>query len=201
MLIGACTEVRNLAGTSDRPSDILTWAALPGKLTAIDITIASQEAVQAGPDCCAAAYRRKVTRYSRILPALRRVGVTFMPMVFSAEGRQHPATTRMLQNTARALARKMEDGEVQGIQRRWLHDIGVAIQRRKTAMIRACLPERSHHQTWLLRGDLANASARDQPGNPATMLSSLEDVTEDTRWVEDDDDMEVDNVAGDAAED
>ena len=177
-------EVQNLAGTSDRPADILTWAALPGKLTAIDITIASQDATHAGLDCCAAAHRRKVRRYCRLLPAMNRAGITFMPMVFSAEGRQHPATTRMLHNTVKALARKMEDLEVQGIKRRWLHDIGIAIQRRKAAMIRACLPERSHRQTWLLQGHLANTQASDQPGSTTSKLTSLEDVADETRWLE-----------------
>ena len=145
------TEVRNLTNSADRPADILTWTAIPGKLTAVDVTTASQDAAQAGPDCCAAAYRRKVRRYFPILPALRRAGITFMPMVFSAEGRQHPAATRMLQHAAKALARKVDEAAVRDIQRRWLHDIGIAIQRRKAAMMRACLPEKSHHQTWLCK--------------------------------------------------
>ena len=178
------TEVRNLVNTTDRPADILTWAALPGKLTAIDVTIASQDAVQAGPDCCAAAYRRKVRRYASILPALHRAGITFMPMVFSNEGRQHPATTRMLQNMANAMSRKFEDTEVKLIKRRWLHDIGVAIQRRKAAMIRACLPDRSHHEHWLLQGVLSNAEASDTPGARASQLEPLEEVTEESRWVD-----------------
>ena len=185
------TEVRNLVGTRDRPADILTWAAIPGKLTAIDVTIASQDAVQAGPDCCGAAYRRKVTRYSSILPALRRAGVTFMPMVFSAEGRQHPATTRMLHSTLKAMARKVDEAELQAIQRRWAHDIGVAIQRRKVSMIRACLPEQSQHHTWLLHGHLANTKASDRPGNPAAKLPSLEMAAEHEPWL-----FDLDEIGG-----
>ena len=47
----------------------------------------AQDAQGAGQDACASAYRRRMNRYSNILPALCRAGVIFQPMVWSAEGR------------------------------------------------------------------------------------------------------------------
>ena len=114
-----------------------------------------------------------------------------MPMVFSAEGRQHPATTRMLHNTLKAIARKVDDAELQAIRRRWAHDIGVAIQSRKVSMIRACLPEQSHHHAWLLHGHLANTKASDRPGNPAAKLPSLEMAAEHEPWL-----FDLDEIGG-----
>ena len=35
---------------------------------------------------------------------------------------------------------------------RWHHEIAIAIQRRKAAMIRACLPSRPLRQEWLVDG-------------------------------------------------
>ena len=49
-----------------RPADILTSAALPGRLAALDIGISSPDAAGAGDDCCAAMFQRKP------LPALAR---------------------------------------------------------------------------------------------------------------------------------
>ncbi len=143
------TEVRGLTTSSDRPADILTAAALPGVLTALDVTVASQDAVAAGLDACASAYRRKVTRYSQIIPQLRRAGITFQPMVWSAEGRPHPATTRVLECTVQMVGRKLGQDSVAAFRRKWRHEIGIAIQRRKVAMIRACVPEVGGRRAWL----------------------------------------------------
>eukprot|EP00973_Karenia_brevis_P016034 2191474-Karenia_brevis.AAC.1 len=35
---------------------------------------------------------------------------------------------------------------------RWRHEISIAIQRRKAAMIRSVIPDRSASQEWLARG-------------------------------------------------
>ena len=43
-----------------------------------------------------------------------------------------------------------------GFRARWRHEIGVATQRRKAAMMRAVLPGRSKRQNWLLRGPAGN---------------------------------------------
>ena len=53
------TEVRGLVSSGERPADILTTGALPGVRTAVDVTVAAPDALHAGTDACAAAYRRK----------------------------------------------------------------------------------------------------------------------------------------------
>ena len=113
------TEVRGLVPTSDLPADILTNAALPGTQTALDITIAAPDAHHAGPDACAAAYRRKMRRYSDILPALRRAGVIFQPLVWSAEGRPHPATVRILECALRMVRARRGEEAVAELRGRW----------------------------------------------------------------------------------
>ena len=54
------TEVRGLTESSARPADIYTDGAIPGKQAAVDITIASPDAQDAGRDVCATAYRKKI---------------------------------------------------------------------------------------------------------------------------------------------
>ena len=138
--------------TLDRPADVLTTAAVPGRQTALDITIAAQDAQHAGRDACASAYRRKMIRYSNILPALDRAGIIFQPMVWSAEGRPHPATTRVMDSILRYVRAKRGEEAMAGLRERWRHEIAIAIQRRKAAMIRATLPLRTSRQEWLEQG-------------------------------------------------
>ncbi len=186
-LVDPClqTEVRGLASTTDRPADILTTAAIPGRTTALDITVASPDAVHAGLDACASAYARKVTRYSNIIPQLSRAGITFQPMVWSTEGRPHPATTRVLEFALKAAARKHGADQVARLRSRWLHEIGIELQRRKAAMMRACLPARGARQTWLLAGILQNATAADVPGHKAGMKPALHIDAGEERWMAD----------------
>ena len=110
------------------------------------------DALHAGTDACRSAYRRKMLRYASILPALRRAGVISQPMVFSAEGRPHPATVRTMECTLRMVrARRGEEAEAE-LRARWRHEVAVAIQRRKAAMMRACLPDRTRRREWLACG-------------------------------------------------
>ena len=146
------TEVRGLVPSSDRPADILTIGALPGVQTALDVTIAAQDACAAGSDACASAYRRKIRRYASILPALRRAGVVFQPLVWSAEGRPHPATTRILDCVIRAVSGRRGKEAAEDLRARWRHEIAIALQRRKAAMLRAVLPRGTWRQEWLARG-------------------------------------------------
>ena len=184
-LVDPClqTEVRGLVNTSDRPADILTTAAIPGRSAALDITIVSPDAVHAGPDTCASAYGRKVTRYSTIIPQLARAGVAFQPMVWSTEGRPHPAVVRVLEFTLKAAARKHGVEQATRLRGRWFHEIGIELQRRKAAMMRACLPAQSAREAWLLRGARQHTSAADVPGHQATMLPSMHLDDEEERWI------------------
>ena len=61
------TEVRSLVGgSSARPADVYTQAAVPGRDAALDVTISAG----AGADYCATAYRRKMRRYRQLLELL-----------------------------------------------------------------------------------------------------------------------------------
>ena len=73
-------------------------------------------------------------------------------MVWSAEGRPHPETVRMLQASVRMVRSRKGEEDAVHLRSPWQHEIGVAIQRRKAAMIRAVLPCRNARQEWLERG-------------------------------------------------
>ena len=146
------TEARGLTESSQRPADILSRGVYPGTEVALDITIAAQDAKAAGTDACVSAYRRKMTKYSHLLPALRRAGVIFRPMVWSAEGRPHPETTRMIKSAVRLVKSRKGAEAATELQGRWEHEIAVAIQRRKAAMIRSVLPANRSRQQWLQSG-------------------------------------------------
>ena len=61
----AIVESRELVSSFQalRLVDILSSAALPGRLTALDVGVASPDACGAGDDCCDAMYQRKRKTY------------------------------------------------------------------------------------------------------------------------------------------
>ena len=83
-----------------RPADILTTAALPGRLAALDVGVASPDAAGADGDCCDAAFRRKVREHGPHLRELEAAGVVYRPLVFSAFGRLHPESQTVLATLA-----------------------------------------------------------------------------------------------------
>ena len=155
---GVCTEVPGLVPTAERPADILTSAGVPGTQTAMDITVAAPDAKAAGLDACATAFRRKMTKYASHFPALRRLGIVFWPMVWSAEGRAHPAATRLLDNAVRLYGNRHGREAASTMRVRWRHEIGIALQRRKAAMLRAVLPRAPARQRRLAEGSAEDAA-------------------------------------------
>ena len=149
----AVTEVRGLvADSSERPADIFTNAAIPGRDAALDVTIAAQDAAHAGEDCCASAFRRKLRKYARLLGPLAREGVGFRPLVWSAEGRPHPVVERAMGYAAGMAARKHPEASASAFTSRWRREIAVAIQKRMARMIRACLPRANGRTLRILHG-------------------------------------------------
>ena len=147
------TEVRGLVeDSSARPADVYTKAALPGRDAALDITIAAQDAVGAGDDCCAKAFNRKLRKYARLLGPMARDGIGFRPMVWSAEGRPHPVVERIVGFASELAARKHPDASARAFAQRWRREIAVAIQKRLAGMVRACLPALNRRGRLLLRG-------------------------------------------------
>ena len=124
-----------------RPADILTSAALPGRLAALDIGVTSPDAAGAGDDCCDAMQRRKRKQYQRHLHELEVVQDTaYRPMVWSAFGRAHPDAQVMLAAMAAQAARRRGLRDQRLILRRVCGAIGVALVRRSVHMVLACTP-------------------------------------------------------------
>ena len=124
-----------------RPADILTSAALPGRLAALDIGVTCPEATGAGEDCCDAMYRRKRRAYAPHLRELEEEqDVAYRPMVWSAYGRAHPETEAMLTSMAVLAARRRGLRDHRPILRRVRCAIGVALVRRAVQMVHACIP-------------------------------------------------------------
>ena len=104
-------------------------------------------------DAADAAFKRKLRHYRNEIPQLAAAGISFRPMVWTADGRPHPAATRTLRYAARlAATRGGGEAEAQGFLSRWRHEIQIAIQRRRAAMARAVLPQSSALEEWLLCG-------------------------------------------------
>ena len=108
--------------------------------------------MHAGTDACATAHRRKMNRYRHILPALRRAGVIFQPLVWSAEGRPHPATVRVMESALRMVRTRKGAEAAADLRDRWRHEITIAILRRRAAMSRSVVPRRTTWEEWMLAG-------------------------------------------------
>ncbi len=150
------TEPVGLTSTSERPADILTSAAVPGRSAALDVCVASPNSASARGDAAAAAFRRKLRRYRQAIRELSRAGIAFRPMIWTADARPHPAVVRTLRFAAGIAATRHDgDGAAASMLGRWRHEITVAILRRRAAMARAVLPGRSSRADWLLTGRTA----------------------------------------------
>ena len=135
-------EVLGLLATAPglRPADILTSAAAPGLVSALDIGVASPDAQHAGQDCTEAMRVRKRGVYARHLEALHAEGVEYRPLVWSCWGQEHPDTTAALTAMARRAARRHGVPDHAPLLRRARAQVGAALARRAAAMLRACMP-------------------------------------------------------------
>ena len=109
-------------------------------MAALDIGIASPYATGAGPDCCEAGYQRKLHDYRQFLDELTSEGIRYVPMLFSCFGRAHPEAMRVVVSLAASVARRRGIADTSPIVRKCLAWIGVRVQRRAAAMVRACMP-------------------------------------------------------------
>ncbi len=124
-----------------RPADVLTSVAGVGLAScALDVGIAAPDAVNAGPDCAATMRSRKLAEYGPHLEAMARDGVSYVPMVWTAWGRAHPETTRVMVAIAKRAARRRGFADHLPLLRRAQGRIGRAIVQRGVAMLKACRP-------------------------------------------------------------
>ena len=117
------------------------------------VCIASSSAAIARGDAAEAGFRRKLRHYRQLLPELAAAGVVYRPLVWTADGRPHPAVQRTLAYAAQLAANKAGQAESpKDFVQRWQHEIGIAILRRRAAMARAVLPPALDCLQWLLTG-------------------------------------------------
>ena len=165
----ATTEVRGLTDTQSRPADIFTSAAAPRRRAALDVCVASPNSAAAAGDAAEAAFRRKLGRYRQEIPQLRQAGIIYRPLVWTSNGRPHPAVTRTLHFVAKQAANRTgQDAEAARMLARCNHEIQVAILRRRAAMTRAVLPRLSSSATLLLTGLAGGVPSSElrTPANP-----------------------------------
>ena len=123
-----------------RPADVLTSAAIPGRLAALDVGVASPDAAGAGDDCAQAMFVTKRGTYAAHLGELGQAGIQYQPMVWSAYGRPHPDATRILATMARAASRRRGSGDHRALAQRWVARITAELWRRAARMVLACWP-------------------------------------------------------------
>ena len=123
-----------------RPADILSSAALPGRLTAMDVGVASPHAAGAGADCTQSMVLIKKVFYAPFFAELRSGGITYMPVIWSAYGRPHPDAVRVLSAIARATARRRGSHDFRVLAQRLAARVASALWRRAANMVLACWP-------------------------------------------------------------
>jgi hypothetical protein len=161
------TEPRGLTTTTSRPADIFTTAVVPGRGAALDVCVASPNAAIAMGDAADSAFRRKMRRYRREIRELAAAGIACRPLVWTADGRPHPAATRTLRYAAEiAVTRNGQQSTAGSLVTRWKHEIQVAISRRRAAMARAVLPRTPARELWLLAGQVDRAEGDETRAAP-----------------------------------
>ena len=152
---GIIAESRGLTATP-RPADIFTTAAVPGRSAALDVCVASRNAAATRGDAAQAAFDRKLSNYRNEIPRVT-FGIHYR-LVWTADGRPQLAVTRTLQYAAEiASSRNGQQMSAKSLQRRWKHEIQIALLRWRAAMTRADLPNSSARAEWFLAGIIDRA--------------------------------------------
>ena len=128
-----------IPGTDLRPADILT-SALGNAYTALDVSICSPHASEAGTDCTQSRVEAKLEYYALHLAALLRQNISYTPIVWSAYGRPHPDTLTVLRSLSKSIARKRNIASAEVVFHRLHSSITLEIWRRSARQIRTCWP-------------------------------------------------------------
>ena len=105
------------------------------------------------------AYDRKMTRYRDEIPFMNEAGISFFPMVWSSEGRPHPAAKRVLAHAAHLVSRR-RGCNAKDFHRRWSQAIMSEIVKGQVAMIKAVTPKASKKELALMWGETEGGVAR-----------------------------------------
>ena len=123
-----------------RPADVLTSAALPGRLAALDVGVTSPDAAGAGIDCVESMMLAKRATYANHVEELRRAGITYQPVVWSTYGRPHPDAIRIMLAISRNTTRRRGVANYRGLARGLASRITVELWRRAAGMVLRCWP-------------------------------------------------------------
>lgn len=121
---GAVTRVAGLTRTLARPADIFIDEATAGCQAALDVSVPSPAVATAGPDAVLKRHNKKADKYAPDREILREANIGYMPIVWSADGRPHPAVQRAMRFTAERAERIVIGGTPGGVTnrlRRWKH--------------------------------------------------------------------------------
>ena len=88
---GITTEPTGLTETQSRPADLFPTAPVPGRSAALEVCVPSSNVAAARGDAAQAAFDRKLSSYRQEIPDLRCQGILYRPLVWTTEGRPHPA--------------------------------------------------------------------------------------------------------------
>ena len=117
----AKTEVRGLTETKQRPADIRMRGIRLGWKTAVDVCVCSPIAHQSGKDSAETAVRRNKRHYASGINDMHKAGIEYNPIVWTSEGRAHPAAVRFMATVSEKAARK-RPGTKKQFERRWAHE-------------------------------------------------------------------------------
>ena len=124
-----------------RPADILTRAAIPNRLAALDVGVKCPEASGAGDDCAQAMVEEKLAYYAAVIPEMERKAITYCPITFSCYGRRHGTTSKIMQEAASRAARFRGQLDSKQLLKSWSATVTTELWRRVARMVKACLPK------------------------------------------------------------
>ena len=81
---------------------------------------------------------RKAGEYAEYEEALRTAGLAYVPLPWSCWGREHAATTAMLESLCRRAARRRGESDWKAVLRAFRADLGAILARRASGMLRRC---------------------------------------------------------------
>ena len=142
-----------------RPADVLSSAAIPGRVAALDVGVASPFSPSAGTDAAAHMFARKTGEREAIAGDLAKLNIVYRPVVFTTFGRPHAAASETLRYMARRVARRRGGASRKAILSQMEGAISVALARGAARMSLACWPAAAKAPPDLAR--LADAFAAD----------------------------------------
>jgi hypothetical protein len=123
-----------------RPADVLSPAAIPGRLAALYVGVTSPERADAGVDCTEAMFLGKTQERTGIEAVLESQNIVYRPIIWSTFGRIHGAAIDALTCMAKRIARKHGHSQYRIVLTKMRQAIGVEIARRAARMSLACHP-------------------------------------------------------------